>query len=68
MHPSTNAVDAGCYLRLLANWGLGLAGVPLVIASEADQDPDTDPPAGPGAAPGAKQGLVAAAAVGLGPR
>ncbi|MDP3858377.1 MAG: hypothetical protein Q8Q73_11530 [Stagnimonas sp.] len=72
MLPSTNAVDAGCYLRLLANWGLGLAGVPLVIASEADEgsdaDPGVDPLPGARAGSGAASGRVAGASTGPGLR
>jgi len=35
--------DSQCYLRLLANWGLGLAGLPLAVTE------DEPPPAAPAA-------------------
>lgn len=35
--------DSQCFLRLLANWGLGLAGLPLAV----DEDEERGPPALP---------------------
>lgn len=29
-----DASTSACYLRLLANWGLGLAGLPLAVEDE----------------------------------
>ncbi|WP_158608478.1 hypothetical protein [Stagnimonas aquatica] len=31
--------DSQCYLRLLANWGLGLAGLPLAVNEDEEPDP-----------------------------
>ena len=39
-----DAAVSACYLRLLANWGLGLAGLPLVVD---DENADPAVPAGP---------------------
>ncbi len=39
--------DTECYLRLLANWGLGLAGLPMALDSQ-------ESPAAARAAPTAK--------------
>ena len=35
--------DTECYLRVLANWGLGLAGLPLAL--DPVESPDTVPAA-----------------------
>ena len=31
-----DAARSACYLRLLANWGLGMAGLPLAVEDDED--------------------------------
>lgn len=35
--------DSQCYLRVLANWGLGLAGLPLAVNEDEEQVPKPNP-------------------------
>lgn len=43
--PTPIATETRCYLRLLANWGLGLAGLPLCIDSDSLHGKDASPSA-----------------------
>lgn len=37
--------DSQCYLRVLANWGLGLAGLPLAVTDDEPAPAAPAPPA-----------------------